>query len=177
MLSPIQQHEVSFKKAKKVKKYSKIVGNVAYAVVTQIERLRDARFGDIVFHTESQVEQDEIDRVKKATVKKTEKAEKGSSLRETLVLYRAGKNIEEISKHRGLATTTIEGHLALLVKSGELEIHELMEDQRIEVILDALNSTGNTSMTQVKQKLGDAYSYGEIRAVWNYKELSKQVDN
>ncbi len=92
-------------------------------------------------------------------------------------MYRARKNIGEISKHRGLAATTIEGHLALLVKSGELDIHELMEDQRIEVILDALNSKGNTSMTQAKQKLGDGYSYGEIRAVWNYRELSKQVDS
>jgi hypothetical protein len=176
MLTPLQQHEATLKKAKKVKKYSKIVGNVAYAVVTQIERLRDARFGDIVFHTVSEAEQDEVDSVKKATVK-TEKAEKGSSLRETLALYRAGKTLEEISKHRGLATSTLEGHLAQLVKLGELDIHELMEDQRLELILDVLNSTGNTSMTMAKQKLGEGYSYGEIKAVLNYRELSKQGDS
>jgi uncharacterized protein YpbB len=176
MLSPLQQHEASLKKAKKVKKYSKIVGNVAYAVVTQIERLREARFGDIVFHAVSEMEQDQVDSVKKATVKKTEKAEKGSSLRETLALYRAGKNLEEISKHRGLAISTLEGHLAQLVKLGELDIHELMEDQRLEVILDALSSTANTSMTVAKQKLGEGYSYGEIRAVLNYRELVKKVD-
>jgi len=176
ILTPLQQHEASLKKAKKVRKYSKIVGNVAYAVVTQIERLRDARFGDIVFHTVSEAEQDEVDTVKKATVKK-EKAEKGSSLRETLALYRAGKTLEEISKHRGLAISTLEGHLAQLVKLGELDIHELMEDQRLEVILDVLNSTGSTSMTMAKQKLGEGYSYGEIKAVLNYRELSKQGDS
>jgi len=173
MLLPVQEHEASLKKATKVKKYSKIVGSVKYALAIQ---LSGARYGDLVFNPLSNEEKKKIDSLKKAAVKKKDKAEKGSSLRETLALYRAGKNIPEISKHRGLATTTIEGHLALLVKAGELDIHELMEDQRLEVILDALNSTGNTSMTQVKQRLGDDYSYGEIRAVWNYKELAKQGD-
>jgi uncharacterized protein YpbB len=176
MLLPVQQHEASLKKASKVKKYSKIVGNVKYAVVMQLERLREARYGDIVFHTVSPEEQDEAKRMKRETVKKKEKAEKGSSLRETLALYRAGKSLEEISKYRGLAMSTLEGHLALLVKSGELDIHELMGDQRLEVILDVLNSTGNTSMTMAKQKLGEGYSYGEIRAVLNYLELVKKVD-
>ena len=82
----------------------------------------------------------------------------------------------EISRQRGLALSTIEGHMAQLIKVGDLNIHECMEENRIENILTVIREIEPDSMQPVKQKLGDAYTYGEIRAVMNHLEaLAKEA--
>ncbi len=177
LLHPIMEHEKSLGKATKVKKYLKIVGDIKYALAMQLQRLREARYGDLEFNPPTEEEKMEIINLKKVPVIKKEKAEKGSSLKETLAFYRGGKSIEEIAGIRKLAATTIEGHLALLVKSGELDIHELMNSERLEVILHTIQETDGILMSQVKQQLGDEYSYGEIRAVLNHKARLKENGN
>jgi hypothetical protein len=173
MLQPLIKHEASLSKAVKVKKYLKTVSDVKYALTIQLKQLHAARYGDVDFNPFSKEEEQEMADLKKAvTKKKKEKGEKGSSLKETLAFYRAGKNIEEIAKARTLAASTIEGHLALLVKAGELDIHELMNAERLEIILHAIG--GGTSMTLAKQKLGDEFSFGEIRAVLNHLNRLKE---
>ncbi|MEK6783223.1 MAG: helix-turn-helix domain-containing protein [Bacteroidota bacterium] len=176
ILQPLLQHEASLSKVAKVKKYLKTVGDVKYAVTIHLQKLLKAHYGDLEFNPHTEGEEDEILNLKRTVVRKKEKAEKGSSLKETLAYYRAGKNIDEISKARSLAYTTIEGHLALLVKSGELDIHELMNSERLEIIQHAILETDGKSMTLVKQKLGDEYSFGEIRAVLNHLARLKAGD-
>ncbi len=164
LLQPLAQHEASLRKAAKVKKYLKMVGDVKYALTMQLQKLRQARYGDLEFNPATEEEKNEIVDLKKSAVHKREKkAEKGSSLKETLAFYRAGKNIEEISKARKLAASTIEGHLALL--------HE-----RLEIIMHTIDETDGASMNSVKQKLGDDYSYGEIRAVLNHRARLNSKD-
>ncbi|MBK5278255.1 MAG: helix-turn-helix domain-containing protein [Bacteroidia bacterium] len=177
LLHPLLQHEISLGKATRVKKYLKLVGGVKYALTIQIQKLHGARYGDLEIYKVTDEENIEIKNLKEAIVKKKKKAEKGSSLKETLAFYRAGKNIDEIAKARKLAASTVEGHLALLVKSGELDIHELMNGERLEVILHAIHESDGTSVTNVKQILGAGYSYGEIRAVLNYEANLKVEDN
>ncbi len=178
MLKPLLQHEASLSKSAKVKKYLKTVGDVKYSLTVQLQKLHGARYGDLELNPFSKEEEEEITTLKKsATKKKKEKGEKGSSLKETLAFYRAGKNIEEIARLRTLAGSTIEGHLALLVKSGDLDIHELMNAERLEIIMHAIGEGEGSSMTLVKQKLGDEYSFGEIRAVLNYKARLKEEGN
>ncbi len=177
ILQPLINHEASLSKAAKVKKYLKTVSDVKYALTIQLKQLHAARYGDLDFNPFSKEEGQEIADLKKAvTRKKKEKGEKGSSLKETLAFYRAGKSIEEIAKARTLAASTIEGHLALLVKAGELDIHELMNAERLEIIMHTIGE-GESSMTLVKQKLGDEYSFGEIRAVLNHMARLKENGN
>jgi len=176
MLPLVIQHEASLSKAVKVKKYLKTVGDVKYALTVQLKQLHSARYGDLQLNPFSKDQDQEIIDLKKAsTKKKKEKGEKGSSLKETLAFYRAGKGIEEIAKARALAASTIEGHLALLVKAGELDIHELMNSERLEIILHVIGE--GSSMTLAKQKLGEEYSFGEIRAVLNYMARLKEEGN
>ena len=178
MLQPLLQHEASLSKAAKVKKYLKKVGDVKYALTIQLKKLHGAGYGDLELNPFSIEEEQEIADLKKsATKEKKEKGEKGSSLKETLAFYRAGKNIEEIARLRSLAASTIEGHLALLVKAGELDIHELMNAERLEIILHAIGEGEGSSMTLAKQKLGDGYSFGEIRAVLNHNARLKEKGN
>ncbi|MCP4040668.1 MAG: helicase, partial [Gammaproteobacteria bacterium] len=79
--------------------------------------------------------------------------------------YTQGKNIKEIAAERGLATNTIEGHLARYVKLGKLDVSDLVTERKINVIKEAFADKGKESLKVVKDHLGDDYSYGEIRLV------------
>jgi uncharacterized protein YpbB len=102
----------------------------------------------------------------------TPKAKKGESHRMSLELFKEGKNIAEIAELRQLATTTIEGHLASFIATGEITINELVPDNKVNVILETLAAMGPaaTALTPVKEKLGNDYSFGEIKAVISYRE-------
>jgi len=84
---------------------------------------------------------------------------------ETFTLYRSGKTISEIATERGLATTTIEGHLSYFVQTGEIDVLEFVREEKIPAIKDAVESYGFEKLAPLKEVLGDNYSYGEIKAV------------
>ena len=84
---------------------------------------------------------------------------------ETFNLYRSGKTISEIATERGLATTTIEGHLSYFVQTGEIDVLEFVREDKIPAIKDAVEGYGYERLSPLKEVLGDDYSYGEIRAV------------
>ena len=84
---------------------------------------------------------------------------------ETFNLYRSGRTIPEIATERGLAATTIEGHLSYFVQTGEIDVLEFVREDKIPAIKDAVESYGYEKLSPLKEVLGDDYSYGEIRAV------------
>ncbi len=93
---------------------------------------------------------------------------------ETFTLYRSGKTIPEIAAERGLATTTIEGHLSYFVQTGKIDVLEFVKEEKIPAIKDAIESYGCERLSPLKEVLGDDYSYGEIRAVigWMNRNIS-----
>jgi hypothetical protein len=96
---------------------------------------------------------------------KKPKAEKGSSQKESLKLFNDGKNVLEIAAKRGLAVTTIEGHLAEFILTGEIDITQLLPKKRVEKIKKILIETDFEGLSDLKTKIGDQYSYGELRLV------------
>jgi ATP-dependent DNA helicase RecQ len=84
----------------------------------------------------------------------------------TLEMYQRGLSIEEIATERNLKATTIESHIAELIEMGEIvDVSRLVPAERYEVIACALQSIGGEALKPVKEFLGEAYSYGEIRLV------------
>ena len=81
-------------------------------------------------------------------------------------LYLQGKSITEIAQERGLVTTTVEGHLAHYVGMGQLDIAELMDEEKITMIKQAFDEKGMENLKDIKEHLGEEYSYGEIRLVF-----------
>ena len=90
---------------------------------------------------------------------------KGDTHAESFRLYKEGKNIADIAKERNLTSNTIEGHLAKFVRRGDISIHELVSREKFILIESALKDFDGTSVTPVKQKLGEGISYGEIKLV------------
>jgi hypothetical protein len=112
------------------------------------------------------------------------KPKKGDTRRISLELYKEGKTITDIASRRGLARTTVEGHLASFIPTGEIDIKELVPDDKIAAIIAAIEKNGTSgtaagnvthdlppSLTALKMALGDDHSFGEIRAVMKYLEL------
>ena len=96
------------------------------------------------------------------------KPRKGDSNRMSLDLFREGVSIEEIAIRRGLTVSTVEGHLASFVATGEVDIRKLVSKEKIGPIMDAIKAVGGTSLGPIRGRLGDAYTFAEIRAVMNY---------
>ena len=106
------------------------------------------------------------------TEKKSNKPAKGETNRITLKLFREGKTIPEIASLRNLANSTIETHLISFIASGDIAVTQLVEPDKIKEILDLLESApeGGYSATAIREKLGDHFSFSEIRAVVQHRE-------
>lgn len=166
VLTIIDSHVHGLKGAKKISKYLKAVRQLKNAVARKINAIQKAQYGEVVFNPAAV----EV-LVTPAADTRAEKEEKGSSIRETLALLKSGMKPIDAAKTRGLALSTIEGHMAQLIKSGDLDIHECMEKERVSCIQAVVKELNTESMSPVKQKLGDDFSYGEIRAVLNHMKF------
>ena len=116
-----------------------------------------------------------IDQKAKKRERKTKRtsARTSDTFKATYTLYKGGKTVAEIAQERGLSPTTIEGHLSNFVETGELDVSEFVIREKIPAIQNAVESYGNERLAPLKEVLGDAYTYGEIKAViaWlNYKQ-------
>ncbi|MDR2928148.1 MAG: helix-turn-helix domain-containing protein [Cytophagaceae bacterium] len=91
--------------------------------------------------------------------------EKAPTLDVTLGLYRMGFSVDEIAKKRELAVSTIYSHLVKGIAKGEVDIQKLMSSNKISIITDYCTAHQPQTSTEVKNALGDDYSYDEIRMV------------
>ena len=82
-------------------------------------------------------------------------------------LVRDGMSMTEIATRRGLAETTILGHIEHLVNAGEtIDLAHLMpEPGRYRRIAQAFIEASSEYLKPVKELLGDDYSYEELRLV------------
>jgi hypothetical protein len=93
------------------------------------------------------------------------KVQKGESARLSYEMLRSGKGIGEIAKERELAETTIQGHMAEFISKGDLDILEVMDEERYGEIKKAIESHYKDTLTPVLKALGAGYSFGDIKMV------------
>ena len=96
-----------------------------------------------------------------------------SSQEMTLQLFESGKSVFEIAKERGMAVSTIEGHLAHFVGTGELPLDGLVDPQKVKAITEYLKSHKSGGMNEIRTSLGNNYSYSDIRFVIKSMELNQ----
>ncbi len=94
--------------------------------------------------------------------------------RVTYELFNDGNSLVEIAQQRNMSPTTIEGHLAAYIETGELSISKFIEPKRLATILQIIKQTGQVNaLKPIKDLLSDEYTYGEIRfALAHYKSIS-----
>ncbi|MGQ0543317.1 MAG: DNA helicase RecQ [Blastocatellia bacterium] len=84
----------------------------------------------------------------------------------SLDMFREGKSVAEIAAARGIQPSTVEGHLARFIASGEVQLDELVPSHKVEPIRNAILKFNDTdALSPIKEFLGEDYSYGEIKSV------------
>ena len=100
------------------------------------------------------------------------KKQKGETYRITKEMFDSGMPVDAIAKERGLAVSTIYGHLVRFVEQGELEASQIVEKEKYNEILEYFESTFDPLISTACEVLGETYQYGEIQAV--LVELQRQ---
>lgn len=176
LLYPLDEHIKYAQKNERVKKYLTDLSDLKI----QIERrkLQLQHILNLTSNTAQEIDLSTVvEQIKKPVVvphQNTEKKkrEKGDSYKLSLALFRQGKTIEEIAKERNLAKSTIEGHIANFIATGEVAVEEIVSTEKIKKIMKVLDQLPeNTSSSAIKEQLDETFSYGEIKAVIKHKEF------
>jgi len=85
---------------------------------------------------------------------------------QTLFLAKQGLSLREIATRRGLAESTIASHIESLFMLGDdVNIDGIVPKEKQTAIENALSSQGTQGLTPMKERLGNGYSYDELRIV------------
>ncbi len=95
----------------------------------------------------------------------TEKKEKINSGKVSFEMFVAGKTITEIAVARGLTANTIEGHLAPYVGSGELNVTELVSEEKLQMVSQYVNENPQKTLGEIKNAYGDAVTYTDLKFI------------
>lgn len=96
---------------------------------------------------------------------------KGNTKKESLILFKSGKIVEEIANERGLTINTIYGHLSSFIPSGEIKVVDLMSKSHYSELKSIIPTKTFDSLSDLKHQIDEKYSYVEIRLVLD--DLSK----
>lgn len=90
----------------------------------------------------------------------------------SLSLFKKGKTVSQIAKERGFTEETIHRHLQQAYLRGEtITVSSFVSYDKQQVIKKAFEVLGHERLAPVKEKLGENYSYTEIR--WVQTEVIK----
>ena len=82
-------------------------------------------------------------------------------------MLKQGKKPKEIAEERDLALSTIYGHIAKLIQDKKVMIEDFLSKEKINKILKtlALHDKPNMPISELREKIGDTFSYHEIQWV------------
>lgn len=109
---------------------------------------------------------------------KKSKPQKGDSSRTTLQLFKEGKSIDEIAAERTILRGTVEAHLISFIPTGEIDVLEIVSQEKLDRILAILETQPDLSLTAIRQSLNDEVSFNEIKAAIVHMQKSMEgVEN
>jgi PIF1-like helicase/Helix-turn-helix domain len=104
------------------------------------------------------------------------KKEIGETYLLTFNAFASGKTPQEIATQRGMSIGTVYGHLGKFIAKGTIKISAVLAEDVLDEIMNAFRGFDGKSITGIKEKLGDKYSFDEIRLVKAYWESLKAED-
>jgi ATP-dependent DNA helicase RecQ len=92
------------------------------------------------------------------------KRPKGMTYIETLDLFRRGMSIDDIATKRGMAVSTVSGHLAKLYMKGEdINLEQFLHSGDLQLARQGWRASGYSEQTsKVKEQVGDSLDYGRL---------------
>jgi hypothetical protein len=174
IMAPVREHLSSLQYNSRVNRYKVFLHELELITWQSVQKLLNASYGEIVFTDNSAYS--EFSPGVQPERKRKKREPKGSSIRMTSELFISGKSIEEIAQIRQMAVGTIQTHVAQMVSTGEIDIADLMPVEKIQNIQLVMEEEGMNNMSAIKNRLGDEYTYFEIRVVYNHtRYLNEQT--
>jgi uncharacterized protein YpbB len=109
------------------------------------------------------IEEEEEEYERYPVRKKKPDAPKKTTLEETFELWQQKLSIKEIAERRKLTETTILSHFAGLIQSGKAEVSDVLGGEKIAALTEAFKDFDGESLKGLKDKYGDAFTWGELR--------------
>ena len=100
------------------------------------------------------------------------KKPKGQSLLYTLELINQGLSPEQTAKERGLALSTIQGHIEKLIKEGRLSPDSYISTADYHAIAQQIAKTPEATLIELSKLFDGKYDYFTLRVAMAKKELS-----
>lgn len=179
LLQPIRDHAQAWRIKTRVKKYSKDLEQLAtamerkkWAIEHAVHLAKGLTQGldaiALLQIVEEQRKRQAQSQADTAAMPAKEKPVKGETRAISLEMFRSGKDIATIAAERNLTVSTVEGHLATYIESGEISVNDIVPGHKIPVILSAIAQAEPKTLGTLKSRLGNDYSYGEIKAVMSH---------
>jgi uncharacterized protein YpbB len=175
-------HQDDMSKRTKVKQYLREINNIMLVLLHKKNELEQA--GKLISGITNGADTDSLlkglrknisdARTSGNEIPVKSKAVKGETHRISLQMFREGKNIRQIAEERGMVAGTIETHLLKFLTTGEIELKDLVTEEKAAKIREVISELGDTGSAALKEKLGTNFSYNEIRAVlMDYKRQTE----
>jgi uncharacterized protein YpbB len=132
-----------------------------YKITKMALARQEARQNKSLLDLDDEEEEDEVI----IPIKKEKKVKEAKVASEdiTLKLFEQGKSIGEIAKERVLSESTIYSHAGRLLKAEKIEINQLISSEKLKELEDAFKDFNGESVTPLKEKYGDKFSWDELR--------------
>lgn len=171
-------HDKNLTDKTKLKTYRKEVKELEQQIFNKWQEIHKANL--LLRHTlqnrpltKEDLETSDLHQSRKTETKTVRKKDKTPTAEVSFKLYKAGKSIAEIAEERGFVQSTIEGHLCQYIESGDVDAYTVVEMEKLDNMLTLITDE-TTSSSEVKAKLGDEYTYADVKvALAHYRFLSK----
>ena len=104
----------------------------------------------------------DVDRYANKKGSKTKEPKK-STTQETYELWQQKNSIKEIAAIRKLTAQTIYGHFSKLIESGQVQLHDVLPEDKIEALSKVFKGFKGESLAELMEKHGDKFTWNEMR--------------
>lgn len=174
----IKNHDVNLESKTKLKTYRKELKELEQSVYNKVQVINKTNMllqftSENKELTKQDLENSDFRKNRKSESKTVKKRDKTPTSEISFALYKEGKTIEEIATERALVPGTIEGHLCQYIATGEIDAYDLVDKQKLDNML-SLITPDTQSSGEIKAKLGDEYSWGEVRMAMTHFKAQKK---
>ncbi len=173
-IEKIRAHKESLKSASGVKKYLKELDELESAYLNQTKRIQKLSLVVTAAEKNSSLDREQLEEYTHKPgfqVAEVVPEKKRPTAEVSYELYKEGLAIDEIAERRGFVPNTILSHLTQYVESGDINALELIDKEKLQNILK-VKAAGAEGMSDIKSKLGDEYSYGDIKLALVYDKIA-----